>query len=67
MIEHIITGTVTHRFTLRVIAPDDDLADVICDAMQNGEYRLDDYVDYTLDSEMQYESVPNNLEDYLDE
>jgi hypothetical protein len=67
MIEHIITGTVTHRFTLRVIAPDDALDDVICDAMRNGEYRLDDYVDYTLDSEMQYESVPNNLENYLDE
>ena len=67
MIEHIITGTVTHRFTLRVIAPDDALDDVICDAMQNGEYRLDDYIDYTLDSEMHYESVPNNLEGYLDE
>jgi hypothetical protein len=67
MIEYIITGTVTHRFTLRVIAPDDALDDVICDAMQNGEYRLDDYVDYTLDSEMHCESVPNNLEDYLDE
>ena len=67
MIEHIITGTVTHRFTLRVIAPDDALDDVICDAMQNGEYRLDDYIDYTLDSEMHYESVPNTIEGAINE
>jgi poly-beta-hydroxyalkanoate depolymerase len=66
MIEHIITGTVTHRFTLRVIAPDDDLADVICDAMQNGEYRLDDYIDYNID-EIDIESVPNTIEGAINE
>tara|TARA_R110000772_G_scaffold46529_1_gene106164 strand:+ start:249 stop:452 length:204 start_codon:yes stop_codon:yes gene_type:complete len=67
MIEYTITGTVTHRFTLRVIAPDDALDDVICDAMQNGEYDQGEYFDYTLDSEMHCESAPNNLEDYLNE
>jgi hypothetical protein len=65
--EYIITGTVTHRFTLRVTAPDDDLADVICSEMESGAYRLDDYVDYTLDSEMYCESAPNTLEDYINE
>lgn len=67
MIEHIITGTVTHRFTLRVIAPDDALEDVICTAMENGDYQQGEYFDYTLDGEMHCESVPNNLGDYLNE
>ena len=66
MIEHIITGTVTHRFTLRVIAPDDALDDVICDAMQNGEYRLDDYMDYNID-EIDIESAPNTIEGAINE
>ena len=67
MIEHIITGTVTHRFTLRIVAPDDELADIICREMESGAFELDDYLDYVLDDEMRIESVPNTLEDYLNE
>jgi hypothetical protein len=67
MIEHIITGTVTHRFTLRIVAPDDELADIICIAMERGDYEQGAYYDYVLDDEMRIESVPNTLEDYLNE